>query len=376
MRRNYFRYALFFSMGIFMLGCAGSTNPDEEESNETEGLIEITQQQFDSENMEIGEVSLQPFEEIISCNGYIAAPPNGMAQISTQISGIVKNIYSSLGDYVKKGQVLCRLSSTELIVLQQDFAETSANLNRLKADWERSKALYEEKIGAEKDYKAIESEYQVTMARYQSLKLRLELLDLNASKIEAGELYSACPIMAPINGYITSQHIVLGQFIEQQKNLMEIVDINQLQLQLSVFENDMKHIEVGQNIAFKSIGESDSIYYATLASIGKTINMETKSIKCIAKINKAAEFKFINNSYIEAKISVSQAEAKALPSESILRSGQDYYVLVIAKSDKQNYYLRKVEVNIGRVSMGFTEIIDSGDLTKVIIKGVYNLQKE
>ena len=376
MRRNYYRFALYLVMGLFMIACAGSTNTEEDESKVPDDHFQITQQQFESENMKIGEVSMQPFEEMVTCNGYIAAPPNGMAQISTQISGIVENIYCSLGDYVKKGQVLCKLSSTELIVLQQDFAETSANLHRLKADWERSKALYEEKIGAEKDYKAIESAYHVTKAKYQSLKLRLELLDLNTSKIEDGELYATFPIKAPINGYITSQHIVLGQFTEQQKYLMEVVDVNQLQLQLSVFENDMKHIEVGQNIAFKSIGESNSIHYATLTSIGKKINMETKTIKCIAKINKAAEFIFINNSYIEANISVNQAEAKALPSEAILKSGQNYYVLVLAKSDNQNYYLRKVEVNIGRISNGFTEIVDGGDLTKIIIKGVYNLQQE
>lgn len=326
--------------------------------------------------MEIGEVIELPFEETITCNGYVIAPPKGMAQISTQISGIVESILCSIGDYVKKGQVLCRLSSTELIVLQQDFAETSANLERLEADYERSKALYEEKIGAEKDYKAIESAYLISKAKYQSLKLRLEIMDLDISKIKNGELYKTFPIKAPISGFITYQHIMLGQFIEQQKNLMEVVDVNQLQLQLSVFENDMKFIEAGQNITFNSVGETQTIHSATLSSIGKTINMETKTIKCIAKINKAEDFKIINNTYIEAQISIRQTTAKVLPSDALLKSGQDYYVLVLEKSDDQNYHLRKVEIKIGRTSNGFTEIFDSEGLTKIVTKGVYNLSQE
>ena len=338
MRGNYFRYALYFSILFFMSGCAGPEATDDVGSNESEDLIQITQQQYEAENMEIGEISMQPFEETITCNGHVAAPPNGMAQISTQISGIVESIHCSIGDYVKKGQVLCRLASTELIMLQQDFAETSVNLKRLKADWERSKALYEEKIGAEKDYLATESEYQINKAKYQTLKLRLENLDLDVVKIEAGELYGTFPIMTPISGYITDLQIVLGQFIENQKKLIEIVDINQFRLQLSVFETDMKYIKVGQDVQFRTVGESDIIHTATITSIGKTINMETKTIKYFAKIEKAEAFKLINNTYIEAKISVNQTAAEALPSEAILKSGQDYYVLVLEKSENQNYY--------------------------------------
>lgn len=376
MRGKYFSDTSIFIILFFLIACNGPDVTNEADAEQGDNMIQITQQQFDAENMEIGEIVMQAFDETIQCNGYIKAPPNGMAQVSTQISGIVESIYCSIGDYVKKGQVLCRLTSTELIMLQQDFAETSVKLKLQKADWERSKALYEEKIGAKKDYLATESAYQITKAKYQTLKLRLENLDLDVAKIEAGELYGTFPIMAPISGFITDRQIVLGQYIEYQKQLMEIVDINQLRLQLSVFENDIKYIKVGQHIHFKSVGESETNHSATLTSIGKTINPETKTISCIGKINKPADFKYINNTYIEAQISVNQTEAKALPSDAILKSGQDYYVLVPEKSENQNYYLRKVKVNIGRNSNGFTEIIDGEGLTKVVTKGVYNLQQE
>lgn len=376
MRGNSIRYVLYILLLYFIAACSSSTSPDENESTIPDDLIQITKEQFVSDNMKIGEVSLRPFAETINCNGYIAAPPNGMAQISSLISGIVETIYCSVGDYIKKGQVLCRVSSTELIILQQDFAETSANLKRLKADWERSKSLYEENIGAEKDYKAIESEYQIIKAKYQSLKLRLELLDLNTSKIEAGELFSTFPIVAPINGFVTNQHIVLGQFVEPQKKIMEIVDVNQLQLQLSVFENDIQSIKIGQELEFKSMGDSGSVHFAYISSIGKTINSETKTINCIAKIRKEADLSFINNTYVEAKIFVDQVEANSLPSDAILKSNQQYYVLVLENSDEQNYYLKKVRVDIGKTSNGFTEIKNGSELAKVVIQGVYNLQVE
>lgn len=373
MRQYYLISLIYIIPLLFTTGCTNSPVSENEVKAEEDNLIQISADQFNSNNLKVGELTTQLFEEFVTCNGYIKASPSGMAQLSTQISGIVESINCAPGDYVKKGEVLCSLSSTELIVLQQGFAETSANLKRLKADWERSKALYDEKIGAEKDYISIENEYKIELAKHQSLKLRLELLNLDVSKIENGELYSSLSILAPISGYVTSQNIILGEFIEIQKNLLEIVDINQLQLQLAVFENNIRNVKVGQNIQFYSLGEKRALYNATLISIGKTIDKETKTIQCLAKIENSETFNKINNTYIEAKIIVAQMEAKALPNEAILISGNDYYVLVIDKSDDQNYYLRKANVKIGQRSKGYTEIIDGDGLTNVITQGVYNI---
>lgn len=316
MRRYNLINAMFIVLLFITFGCADTSNPNEAVISETDHLIQITQKQFESDNMEIGEVTIQ------------------------------------------------------------NFIETSAILKRLKADYERSRALFNEKIGAEKDLIAIESEYEAMMAKHQLLKLRLELLKLNVSKIEAGELYAAFPVIAPINGHITSLNIVLGQFIELHKNLIEIVDVNQLQLQLSVFENDIKKLKTGQRIEFNSMGETDSIHYAILFSTGKTINMESMTIQCIAKIENKDKVMFINHSYIEAAIIVNQRKANALPNDAILKSGQDNFVFVVEKSNNQGYYLRKVKVNIGSVSKGFSEIIDGESLTKVITNGVYNLHTD
>ena len=376
MRRYDLINALFIMLLFITFGCADTSKTNEDIISETDHLVQITQKQFASDNMEIGEITIRNFKDEVKCNGYITAPPNGMAQINTQVSGIVETINCFLGDYVKKGDVLCMLSTNELFVLQQNFIETSAILKRLKADYERSRALFNEKIGAEKDLISIESEYEAMMAKHQSLKLRLELLKLNVSKIEAGELYATFPIIAPINGYITSLNIVLGQFSELHKTLIEIVDVNQLQLQLSVFENDIKKLKIGQRIQFNSMGETDSIHYAVLFSTGKTINLESMTIQCLAKIENADKVIFMNHSYIEATIIVNQREANALPTDAILKSGQDNFVFVVEKSDNQVYYLRKVKVNIGHVSKGFSEIIDGGNLKKVITKGVYNLHTE
>ncbi len=373
MKTNRISNSLFTLMLFIAAGCGNQSTTVPETEAESGDMVEISIAQFEGDSMKTGEISIQKFEDEVICNGNITAPANGIAQISTPISGIVESISCVMGEYVQKGQPLCMISSNELMVIQQEYTETAARLKQLKTEYERSKSLFDEKIGAEKDFIATESEYKVMLSKYQSLKLRLQLFKLNISKIEAGELYSLFPVISPINGYITSQNMVLGQFIEQQKSLVEIVDVNQLQLQLSVFEKETGKLKIGQNILFKTMGEATAEHSAMLTSISKTIDPVSKTILCLAKITDKKGVNLVNRSYIEARITVNQKEANALPSEAILKSGKEYFVYVVEKSDKQVYVLRKQKVEIGKTSNGFTEIIGNPDFTKVLIKGVYNL---
>jgi cobalt-zinc-cadmium efflux system membrane fusion protein len=372
---TYFRI-IPFALILLATGCGKSTKTTEVAESAADQLIKISIKQFNSDSMAFGTISTQTFEDEVRCNGYITAAANGMAQVGTPIAGIVESVNCSMGSFVKKGQTLCMISGNDLMAMQQEFTETSARLRRLKSDYERSKSLYDEKIGAEKDFIATESEYKATKSKYLSLKLRLELLRLNVAKIEAGDLYASFSVISPINGYITKQNLVLGQFIEQQKLLVEIVDVSQLQIQLSVFEKDIAKLKPGQTVNFSSPGENSFNNKATLVSIGRAVDPDTKTITCVAAIKNSPQTSLINQSYIEALIAVNSSEATALPSEALIKSGKDYYVLLIEKSDNEAYYFRKQKVTIGRISKGFTEITEDTDLTKVLIKGVYNLSAE
>jgi len=365
--------ALIILLALIVTGCGKSSKTGQETAADTSNLIHVTVQQFEADSMKFGSITLQNFDREVSCNGYITAPPNGEAWISSPLAGIVESIKCVMGSYVRKGQTLGHIASNELMVMQQEFAEASAKLKRLNADYKRSKSLFAENIGAEKDFLAVESEYKSMQSKYQSLKLRLQLLKLDVAKIEAGDLYSAFPLISPINGYITNQNMVLGQFVEQQKKLVEIIDLNQLQLQLSVFETDIANIKTGQNIRFRVSGDNTVFHTAILSAISKTVNPDTKTILCLAKISTRDGSNLVNNSYVQAKITVDQKRANALPSEAILRSGKDYYIFVFDKSDNQGYYLRKEKVETGMVSNGFTEITGNTTFSKVLVKGTYNL---
>ena len=365
---------IFLSMMFLAVSCSSENRHDGTEESSDARLIRLTQEQFAVNGMKLGKVSSYDFENIIDCNGYVAATPNGLASVSTQVGGLVKRINVAAGDIVKKGEVLCELTSNDFIKMQQEFSEASAKLKQLRSDYLRSKELYSQDIGSEKDFVAKESAYKAMKAKYKALKLQLTLLDLDVKKIENGDLFLTYPVVSPIRGQVSDVYINLGQYVEQQQKLMEVVDESQLQLRLSVFENDIYYLKPGQKVNFYTINNKDSVYTATLNNISKSIDPDTKTITCLADIEQAQGVNFVNNAFIRAGIITDKQEAPALPNSAFIKSGTSYYVLSLEKKEGDTYYFHKVKVLTGRVSKHFIEVKNPGDLGEVLVSGVYNLK--
>ncbi|MFN8255836.1 MAG: efflux RND transporter periplasmic adaptor subunit [Bacteroidales bacterium] len=368
---NFSLHILLIQIFILQFACTGKD--ESKESTENEGLIAISDKQFESEGMALGNLQTVDFEEIIKINGIIKAHPKGIAIVSSHISGLVSNISCSIGNYVKLGQVLCSLSSKELIVLQQEFAETSAILKKLELDFQRAKVLNDEKIGSQKEYISIESEFKSTLAKYEGLKSQLKLLNINTQKVEGGTIFSSIPMYAPISGYITAQNCVSGQYLESNVALFEIVDINQLQLELAVYEKDLSLLKSGQKVRYYNLNDRNKIFLAELISIGKSIDPETKSIPCIARINSEDCKNFVNQMFVEAIIITNQYKAPAVNSEAIAKAGEELFVFTQEKVSNNIHYLKKNKIKTGNVSNGFTEILSDEKLENIVIKGIYNI---
>lgn len=375
MRIYHFIQVILLSITILVsFKCSSDENTQTIETDND--LIKISVPQFQTEGMLIGNATTQKFENLVKVNGFIVAPPEGMAQLSTYVPGTISNIYSSIGKYVSKGQILCSLSSKEIISLQQEFAETANRLDGLKADYQRSKSLIDEKIGSQKDFVAIESEYKSCLAKFEGLKSQLRLMNLDPKNVEEGNISSSFHIYAPINGYITMQNCILGKYAEPNQLLIEIVNISQLQLQLSVYEKVVTQLKIGQPVRFYINNKNNEMYAAELITVGKSINYELKTIQCIAKIKAEDCSNFVNQMYVDAEIITNQYNALAVPDDAILTEGKNQYVFIKDKQDKEFYYLRRQQIKTGAITNGLTEIIGTDCLENLIIKGVYNLPVE
>lgn len=369
---------LFLSLSLFIpVSCSNEDGNNDEEIKEIpeklNNEIKITKKQFETSEMKLGSAETYTFENNISVSGFITVSPQGKAKINTPIAGIIRSNPLSSGQYVKKGQIMFAIESNEIIQVQQEYAESIGLLSAVESEYFRQKKLFEEKITSEKDFLNTESNYKSLKAKCSGLQASLRLLNINPSKTKEGNIVSRIGIYAPISGYITLQKGVLGQYVEPQSSLMEIININKLYLKLFLFEKDIHNLKVGQIIRFYIPNRKNSKYKAELITVGKSVNSETKTIECIAKLNKEDMQYFINDTYVEAVIITDSKESNALPNNAIVNSMNDNFILVKIKENDKDYIFQKQKINIGAKTAEFTEVLTNIENMEILIEGAYNI---
>lgn len=361
-----------------MYSCKGggeSTGENTETEAPKAGELVLSMEQFSGSDMKVGAPSAMMFSNEISANGTLTSSLSGRAKISTLISGRVKKINHAVGEQVNKGEALFQLEGHEIIQVQQEYAEVVQQLVLLQSDYERQKSLSDEQIVAQKEFQKTESSYRTMLARSEGLKARLKMMNMDPAVVEAGGIIPVLTVRSPIQGVVTRQELVLGQFIEPQITVMEVVDTRKLQLSLRVFEGDLSGLAVGQTVRFYIPGQEQKVFEATLSHIGKSIDPEKKTIQCIAEVQAGDRGAFVNNLYVDSRIITCQREALAIPESALIREADRDFAWIRVGQNQEGMTFRKVPVKTGVTRGGYTEILDK-DLSEVLLEGAYNLWVE
>jgi cobalt-zinc-cadmium efflux system membrane fusion protein len=357
---------------ILFLGMTSSCGSKQKEDSQPadEGLIEVTQEQFSNSHMALGQPENMVFSNRVECKGSVFAPADAMSRISPAIAGKVISVHNKIGDRVSAGQTIAAMSGNDFMELQQMFAESAASFMKAKADYERAEGLWAENIGAKKDYLAAKSAYQAAFANYQSTKSRISALHLNAAEIENGHMYSSFPVKAPISGYITKINPFIGEYVDVDAVIAEIVNVNALQLRLTVYESDINKLKSGQAVEFFTSENPDLSLRARLSNIGKTVDTETKTVDCVAAVDNVSGASLTNASFVKASVIVGEKNSKALPVTAVQKQGEEYAVYVVEKRRGKSYMLKRVPVTVGLSEKGYVEITSTLPQKQVVLRGI------
>lgn len=362
------------SIVIIATSC-NSSKPIEKEviQNETEmNIIEITNSQFESSKMELGQISIQSFNESVKTNGYIDVPPANKATVSAIMGGHIKNSPLLIGDKVKKGQFLLTIENPDFIEIQQNYLEINEQIVYLKSEYERQKTLFDEKITSEKNYLKAESTYKSTIAMFKGLEQKLKILNINPINVKAGTITSVVSIYAPISGTVTAVYASVGKFMNTSDTILEIINDDHKHLELTVFEKDALKIKKGQTINFKIPESSLKVYEAEVHLVGTSID-EKRTVKVHGHLEDENE-PFLVGMFVEAEIVTNFIQKAALPLNSIIKDDDKYAVLVLKEKTSTGYKFEKVEITIGLKNEEWLELLDTNSelLNKqILIKGVF-----
>ncbi len=377
-----FQTLFFILTTLFLTGCGDKTKSETEansDENPDTTIIEITKAQFDGAAMQLGKMTEQSFPKVVQTTGMIDVPPQNRAAISTFAGGYVKKTPLLIGDKVRKGQVLLTLENPEFVEMQQNYLEAVEQLTFLKSEYERQKTLVEEKITSQKNFLKAESTYKRTLATYNGLKKKLQMLNINTKVVEEGTITSTVTLYAPIHGSISKMNVSTGTYVSPADEIMEIINMDHVHLELSVFEKDILQVKEGQGIVFKIPEASEDFFDAEVHLVGTSIDVQNRTVKVHGHLAEDEGHDFAMGMFVDARIITESNKEWALPNESVISIEDKNYILLNVTESTGNYSFSQMEVEVGDSFNGFTMIKNNGDFNEndsFLIKGGFSLIQE
>lgn len=355
---------------------ATSEVSEEESYNETEKVM-LSSQQFETLKMKIDTISSRNMSGYVEANGTLEVPPQSEAAITSVVGANVVSIEVIEGDKVNKGQVVAFLSHPNIIKMQTDYLNAYSNSNFLKKNYERQQKLYDAGVGSGANFQKAEAEYEGSTAMVNGMAAQLQLLNINAASVRNGKIAQRVALRSPIEGFVQKVGVKMGQYVEPQTELFEIVNTHHVHADLMVFEKDVYKVKKGQKVFFNVQSIQDEELSAEIYSVSKTFEDNPKAVHVHAEIeNKKGNL--IPGMYIRGKIQVESAETMALPESAIIKEGDRFYVFSVEK-ENEDWSFKPAEVILGQkdgnwIAVQFPEEIEPN--TKFAYNNAYYLIAE
>lgn len=345
-----------------------------------EGMVQISQAQFEDARMATGKMSYREFPVSIAVNGVVDVPPDRRAVVSAYFGGYVKQIELLPGQQVKKGQRLFVLENPDYIQIQQDYLEAKGQLIFLQSDYDRQKSLAEENVTSKKTLIKAESDFVVMRARFESLRKKLAMMNFDPDQVSESNLRATINVISPISGYVTDVRAAQGMFLNPADEALTLTNTEHIHLELSVFEKDLSLVKVGLPIVFSMHSANDKVYRAKVYLINKMIDPDKRTANIHAHLDdESISYLFTPGMFVEAEILTATTSAPALPQEAVVNVEGANYVLLKKTGRTGEWVFEKRSVRVGNTHEGFIQILSATDFKpedEFLVKEAFSLVSE
>jgi len=183
----------------------------------------------------------------VTATGVLQAPTS--VDVSSQISGQVKEVNADYNQKVKKGDVLARIDpATYVSRLNQakaSLASTEANNALVRLNTERTRELRAKNLVSQQELDQAEAQLKQSDAQLLTAKASVEDAQVNLDR---------CTILAPIDGTVLDRQTEVGKMVAASLNAPTlftlVTDLRQMEISADVAEADIGSVAIDQEVTF------------------------------------------------------------------------------------------------------------------------------
>ena len=238
--------------------------------------------------------------------------------VSSEVEGKASEVLVDVGDRVSQGQVLVRISPTELqlasdqqkAALEQirarlglmngettlkDLREAAgvkkaaADLSDAQQKYQRAQELLEQGLLPRQSYEEAESRHKSAQANYdlalqEVRNLVAALNQVRATSELAEKKLRDTQILAPISGYIKQRSVSAGQFLRVQTPVLTLVRVDPLRARVTIPEKMAGWIPIGQAISLSVEAYPDRKFTGKISRMNPSVDAQTRSFEAEALV--------------------------------------------------------------------------------------------
>ncbi len=290
---------------------------------------------------EIQQITAEAFKGdlVVSIHSNGRITPVQTVEIKSKASGEIIEMAVDVGDYIQKGDLICRLDTTTVM---NSYRQAKADLNvarvtvdKRQREFERQKTLFEKGLASEKELDDMELLLE---------QARASLVRNEAAFSIAEEQLEDTEIRSPISGIALRKEVEEGQIISSGVStvtggtlIMQVAEMDSVYVVAEVDETDIGQIEMGQKVKVNADAYPDLNFRGQVMKIAPmaTVEQNVTVFEVTTQIdNSEGYLKAGMNSSIEI-ITAEAYDAVLVPNGAIKDPEEVGFTGEIAQGDKK-----------------------------------------
>ncbi|MBB5281989.1 cobalt-zinc-cadmium efflux system membrane fusion protein [Rhabdobacter roseus] len=274
------------------------------------------------EKIKMDTVALAPVTESRRLSGKVDYHPDRVLHYVSLVGGVITKTHFTLGDQVKKGQVLAEIRSVELSALESERKSLESRLTVALRSVQAAQSMFEDGIASEKSLLEAKSEESV-------LRAELEKTTANLALFSASEQRDVFLIKAPASGFIVNKNITDGmQIAAESEPLFTISDLSQVWVSANVYASDLEFVKEKMSVSLQATAYPGEVFQGTIQALSQVFDTEEKVLKARIVMDNSA-LKLKPGMFIEV-VAQKQTGTQALrvPQKALIFSNNKNYLLV------------------------------------------------
>lgn len=366
----------------------------------------------DASDITISDVTRGKFDDYVRLNGQVL--PIQVVQISPEEGGIVREKVVEEGTRVRKGDVILRLSNSNLdlqilnaeaelaekqnllrntqVAMQQDRlnnrteqATLDTDCDRKRRAYEQNARLYKERLISKEVYLQSREDYKLARRKQSLISQRLKqdslyrhvqmaqmednLDNMRKNVLLVRDRKNKLLVRSAIDGELGLLDVELGQNIAAGQNIGQINDLSDFKVQAQIDEHYIDRVRPGLSASFSRGGKT---YLLRVRKVYPEVRNGTFRTDFVFVGERPAQMRSGQTFYVELALGKSQ-QATLIPRGTFFQTTGGNWIFVLDKSGRKAY---RRNISIARQNPQYYEVTDGLEPGERVITSGYEAFKD